>query len=761
LVRSVRIVGSGALAAVLGASIAAGIATGDGPSTTPTAPPTTTTSTTTTAVTAPVAAPTTIDVPTTPPPATTTTATQTVPTVAVPATEPATAPTTTTRLPTKRRSCASGVIAGSDNARKRKLVICRPVHKRRKRQAPPQTGTATTTTAATTTATGGPTITAAPLLPIPTVAIAEFSIPPYLIPIYQTAAAQYGVPWQLLAAINWVETDFGRDTGVSPAGAVGFMQFLPSTWRLYGIDATGTGGANPDNPVDAIFSAARYLAAAGAATDLSGAIFAYNHAGWYVNAVLERMHVIQAIPDQLLTAIEGLADGDFPVAARASYAGGPRGPLARAARAGSESQVAISAARGSPVVAVSGGQISSAGTSPALGHYVVLTDANGNAYTYTHLGYLARTVVVPRAGVTLPAIKLPPAPKTRPLQAASAGRPEALRSATAPSITVAVDVPRLTAKPAFEQPADRPPMRFNWRFNLLAHNPREKATAASASAPAGAGRVLRLPAADAVHVPLRPGTGVVAGTVLGTVGSHTLDFSIKPGGSSFPITDPASVLNGWRELGAASPARPTIAAIAAPADGAATPAQALQMSKDELERVVLADPRIQIYACGRGDIEAGRIDRRVLAVVEFLAASGFGPTVTSLECGHTLMSESGIESEHATGDAVDIAQVDGTPILGHQGPGSITDRTIRLLLTLHGEMAPHQIISLETIPGASNVLALSSHYDHIHIGFWPTAGEVAGASGFAPVGSLQWGQIARRLGAISNPLVAPGSSGND
>ena len=94
-----------------------------------------------------------------------------------------------------------------------------------------------------------------------------FRIPPFLLPIYQAAGIQYDVPWQVLAAINEIETDYGRNLIVSTAGAVGWMQFLPSTWKRYGVDANGDGVADPYNPVDAIFAAARYLKAAGASTE--------------------------------------------------------------------------------------------------------------------------------------------------------------------------------------------------------------------------------------------------------------------------------------------------------------------------------------------------------------------------------------------------------------------------------------------------------------------------------------------------------------
>jgi murein DD-endopeptidase MepM/ murein hydrolase activator NlpD len=104
--------------------------------------------------------------------------------------------------------------------------------------------------------------------------------------LWSGAGSTYGIPWQVLAAINKVESNFGRNLGPSSAGAVGWMQFLPSTWLRWGVDANGDGVADPSNPADAIYSAARYLAAAGGQSDLRRAIFAYNHADWYVNEVL-------------------------------------------------------------------------------------------------------------------------------------------------------------------------------------------------------------------------------------------------------------------------------------------------------------------------------------------------------------------------------------------------------------------------------------------------------------------------------------------
>ena len=91
----------------------------------------------------------------------------------------------------------------------------------------------------------------------------------------------------MLAAINKIESDFGRNMGPSSAGAIGWMQFMPDTWARWGVDANGDGLPDPWNAEDAIYSAARYLAATGGATDISSAVFSYNHAQWYVDEVLQ------------------------------------------------------------------------------------------------------------------------------------------------------------------------------------------------------------------------------------------------------------------------------------------------------------------------------------------------------------------------------------------------------------------------------------------------------------------------------------------
>ena len=146
--------------------------------------------------------------------------------------------------------------------------------------------------AETETPTGATTALAPPPLAIPSLpssTCAASGVPPVLVPIYQAASNRYGLGPQgqaVLAGINAVETAFGTNLGPSSAGAVGWMQFMPSTWATYGVDANGDGVKDPNNPEDAIYAAASYLKAAGMPADTYGAIFAYNHADWYVEEVL-------------------------------------------------------------------------------------------------------------------------------------------------------------------------------------------------------------------------------------------------------------------------------------------------------------------------------------------------------------------------------------------------------------------------------------------------------------------------------------------
>ena len=219
----------------------------------------------------------------------------------------------------------------------------------------------------------------------------------------------------MLAAINRIETAFGTNLNVSTAGAVGWMQFLPSTWEAYGMDANGDRRKDPYNPVDAICAAARYLEAAGGAEDLRTAIFAYNHADWYVDEVLLYASQYGKLPEDLLGSITGLTHGArFPVAAKARYADdiSERQAAKRAKpRKGTQQSgnvadvvtssptrrgINIYSRKDAPVVAVNDGTIKRIGHNSKLGNYVVLQDTYGNRFTYAQLGRVSKVYPVPK-----------------------------------------------------------------------------------------------------------------------------------------------------------------------------------------------------------------------------------------------------------------------------------------------------------------------------------------------------------------------------
>ena len=297
----------------------------------------------------------------------------------------------------------------------------------------------------------------------------------------------------------------------------------------------------------------------------------------------------------------------------------------------------IYAAEGAPVVAVNDGVIQKVGDSEKLGKYVVLEDAYGNRFTYAELG----TIVRDHRKVVMP---------------------------TGKEKRVAVDSenirPRLSALPEREGAETQ-------------KTARNRVDTAAAKGADGA---------------LKVGSKVIAGTVLGRIGGGDkgvdphVNFSIRPAGRGAPRIDPKPILDGWKLLEATAIYRANgKSALAANLGGAGV----LLLPKEELQQRVLSDPNLDIYECGRNDIASGQIDRRVLAMLEYLVSKGFELTITSLKCGHSYLTSSGYVSEHSTGDAVDIAVIDGVPVTGHQGPGTLTDELIRTVLQLQGTMHPH------------------------------------------------------------------------
>ena len=384
---------------------------------------------------------------------------------------------------------------------------------------------------------------------------------------------------------------------------------------------------------------------------------------------------------------------------------------------------------------------SASARSKRLGNFVQLQDTYGNTYTYARLAKVAKSYPAPRQRTTTAKqvakeLKLP-AKDAAPTAPASSTTEKATKREAAAKTNTREARGKTVAKPAPQAPS--PPSSACSPTRSAPTPGAPAASSRSSSAPARStarssfknyfSKVFGLDRKDVRIKRLRPGSRVVAGTILGRIGKtsstqapHVL-FEIRPAGRGAPRIDPKPILDGWKLLESTAIYR---AAGKNPFFGPdakqPTIGQILLMSKEALVQHVLANPRIELYSCGRDDIRTGQVDRRVLATLEFLAASGMRPTVTSLRCGHGLMTASGNVSQHSSGNAVDIARINGIPILGNQGAGSITELAVRRLLTLQGTMKPDQIITLMEFDGADNTLAMADHNDHIHVGWKPLYG---------------------------------------
>ena len=486
---------------------------------------------------------------------------------------------------------------------------------------------------------------------------------------------------------------------------------------MYGVDGNQDGVKDPYNPVDAIFAAARYLRAAGADTDLRAAIFAYNHADWYVDSVILRARYIGGLPADLVGSLSGLTQGRFPVQAKAAYAKDVTRKDVKKAEAGENPAYVVESSSQRK-----GDQDLRPRRRPGRRRERrphrpdrrepparQVRRAAGRLRQHLHVrAPQGRRQVVPDAQAAqvderavarelqLPTRDAAPA---GPASVTTAAEAKARKAAKARAAAQAAPARRRRSRQGAPVRQPRSPERLVGRRRAAVLH----ALGELRQLP---NRVFGLDRTGVDMKPLKRGARITSGTVLGHVGrmsrntaAHLL-FEIRPAGRGAPRIDPKPILDGWKLLESTAIYR---AAGRNPFVGkdAQTPSigQILLMSKEALAQRVLADPNVQIYGCGRQDIRAGQIDRRVLATLEFLVASGLKPTVTSLRCGHSYLTASGNVSEHSTGTAVDIAAINGVPIMGHQGAGSIAELAIQRLLTLQGTMQPHQIISLMTFAG--------------------------------------------------------------
>jgi hypothetical protein len=456
----------------------------------------------------------------------------------------------------------------------------------------------------------------------------------------------------------------------------------------------------------------------------------------------------------------------------------------------SQKAVSIYAKQNSPVIAANDGKVLAVGQNQQWGKYLQLQDANGNVYTYANLGDIPKTYPVPKpvpitAGQIAKELSASPPPK--PSTPATAG------SQQAPAVPSTKQATKAAAKGPKSLPTTTKTSSgaTNNSNNSAVQSvpqaqPKERLFAypsRSASNAAGGGLQLHNLTqqisdfqsyfSDVLHLgknqytlqPLKAGATVVAGTIIGRVAgpsptqaSH-LQFMVKPAGKGSPFVDPKPILDGWKLLEATAVYR---AAGLNPFVGKnPTIGQILLMSKEQLQNRVLEDPHVQVYACGRRDVWSGLVDRRVMAVIEFLSASGLDPTVSGLVCGANANASNGVDSAGSTGSSVDISKINGIPIAGHQGKGTITDMTIRRLLTLQGTFKPNQIISTMSYKGQSNTMSLPDHKDRIQVTYTPAFGNNKKLA--AQVASIlqpgQWIQLINRIGQLPEPVVPIRPSG--
>ena len=248
-------------------------------------------------------------------------------------------------------------------------------------------------------------------------------------------------------------------------------------------------------------------------------------------------------------------------------------------------------------------------------------------------------------------------------------------------------------------------------------------------------------------------------------------FAIRPAGAQSAI-DPQPILANWRQLDVAL--HPQGAKDGPVLDGA-TASDAFVLSQPELERAVLADPGIELGHCDRMQVASGKVGRQALALLVFLSRSGLKPTVGELRCGHIASTPHGPRTVFPTAGTLDIAAVNGVPISGHQGAGTVTDITIRTLLTLGHKFAPKRIVSLMRYPGAPSTVARPDRATYIQIELprhvakatvsktasakqpgstaaAPGASE-ATASANLVLNSVEWQRLITQVGSLQQPHV--------
>ena len=563
---------------------------------------------------------------------------------------------------------------------------------------------------------------------VPNFFIDKFRIPPFLLSIYQAAGIEYGIRWEVLAAINEIETDYGRNLNVSSAGALGWMQFMPATWKQYGVDANGDRRKDPYNPVDAIFAAARYLKAAGAEEDLRKRDLRLQprrlvrrlrpHARAPDRRPAGRPRRLAHRPDPgpLPRRTPRRATPTTSPSAR-PRAASPSGQNAALPGRGRRAAAAASTSTPSParpVVAVQDGKVVKIGTQQAprplrraarrLRQHLHVRAPQEGRQRRTRCPS-PRTVTRDAGRARSSSCRRPTRSRPRPRAPArrSRRRPRRRRKETA-GAAKEVAAPNVGKERLFANPT--PPgavqgrrratssstggavpglTTFKSYFSEVFGLEAQGRLRSSASSRARRSSPARSSAASAARRAKAP---------------HML-FEIRPAGRGAPRIDPKPILDGWKLLESTAIYR---AAGRNPFFGPDAKSPSDRPDPAD-EQGGPAAPRPRRTRASRSTTAAAATSAPARSTAACSPRSSSSPppackpTVTWLQCGHSYFTSGGNVSHHSSGNAVDIAKINGIPILGHQGTGSITDIAVRRLLTLQGTMKPAQIITLMAYAG--------------------------------------------------------------
>jgi hypothetical protein len=570
---------------------------------------------------------------------------------------------------------------------------------------------------------------------------------------------------------------------------------LPSTWKRYGVDASASSTRDPYNAADAIFAAARYLAAAGGTHNLPRAIFAYNHSRQYVQSVLLRAQLLSGEPSALVTSVSELAEGDFPVqlgyhasyrpvggsAAQATTTGSnatagasgstgtapsPSAVGAAAAPAAHKAPAAyIFAASNAAVVAAQDGTIVAIGHNRTLGRFVVLRNAFGDRFTYGKLASVSAWYPTPKRPHANAQILSTAAPAALAAGPRPSGAPASAGSQPS-SGTVAAGALFATAHRSPASSSSEPPLPVLATLNL-----RSRPSAGTLFTPLPvldrmlAGRPTRvrhgimsryftgafgLRPGQLELVRLTVGSHVLAGTILGRLARTQaarrprLIFELRPAGPGQSLIDPRPFLDAWSQLETLELHRNSNnTPFYGPNLHGSGVGALLLTSQIDIERIVLQDTRVTLPGCERAAVAAGEVDRRVLASLELLVIHGINPTVSGDWCSKPAHKHATL-AILKTGNAIALTALDGRPAVG-----SAARVAIEALTSLRGSSRP--ALSERLSPGQLVISYAPAHEPQA------LAASASFTAGFA-LSSTRWSQLDARLEQIREPRVPTATS---